>query len=333
MGRTVSISGYTICYESQTRGQELERSLESFLAVCDTVVVVDCNPAGDPNGTRLREFAAAHERVTVLEHPVDAASPDAAIEFFCTAPTLARRACDGDAILAFELDDFADIDRRDELHSLAGRLELESAAIDGFVLPRADYCGVGARIDGESCMALSLTRNDPFFVHDVPRNMRRFDDTGRLRCTQDFGPARSHVRSDTLQELRFRSCFAPDMQTWLEDAHGRGDRALLARDRIQVELAAALERGPAIFSTRAAHAEDAMTWERERAARWIRELRIDGAEPMHHSAQKAWTELSDAEISQLASAVRSYGQSTVLCGRTPSPAVLELLHSSGVAQA
>ena len=185
-----TISGYAICYESGVRGQELEASLESFLAICDEVLVIDCNPEGDPDGSskRLRDFAAQQQRLQVIGHPVDPGAELAAYELFCVAPTIARRAAKGNALLAFELDDFADLERRDELHSLAAKLPFESPGIAGYALPRASYCGRDDLIDAQDAIAPCLTRNDPLFAHDLPRTQRRFDDHGQLRCSQDFAP-------------------------------------------------------------------------------------------------------------------------------------------------
>lgn len=298
-----NISGYSTCFEASARGQDIELSLESFLAVCDEVIVVDCN---DPNGSddssaRLRAYAEQQSRLRIVDAPVVGETAAAAYALAFTAPGIARAECTGATLLQFELDQVADTDRIDELRALATRLEFEDPRVGGYALPYASYCDGVEIIDAARPSRECLTRNDPRFVHDIPRAYRRFDEDGSIRAVAGAHEG-SLVRSDTLEAVTFRSTFDPRVESWVEQAQGVDVNAILARDQLQDELNEALERGPAIFSTTFLDRDRSVNWQRDRFAPLLAMLFV--ADP------GKTCEESGADLTP------------VLCGRVPPAALL-----------
>ncbi len=242
-----TISGYTICFDAAARGVEVDLSLRSFLAVCDEVVVVDCNEGESEDGQRLRALAQSEARLRIVHEPVDVDSKSVALELLFARPTRARQECSSATVLSFELGDIAPVGRRDALHDLAESLEFEEGGIDAYALPRAVHDADLLVTDASfASTPPCLSRNDPLFVHDLARARRRFDEAAALRVGVGTAAETRLVRSDNLAPLRYRCVHDPRIGRWIDTAHGVGAAALLARDEVQLRLNAAFDVHPTI---------------------------------------------------------------------------------------
>ncbi|MCA8968475.1 MAG: hypothetical protein KDC95_01775 [Planctomycetes bacterium] len=240
------ISGYTICFDANARGVDLEASIRSFLQVCDEVVVVDCNADGNEGGDSLRALSNSESRLRIVHEPIDRDSPSAAFDLMFARPTRARQECNGTAVLNFDLGDFADADHRDDLRALADRLEFEEAHVGAYALPRAVHAADPRTCDASLGSSICLSRNDPFYVHDLQRSWRRFQAEGTLRIGVGTQSHARIVRNDTLNPVPHAPIHDPRIEAWIEDARGVGSAALLARDELQIALNAAFEVQPTI---------------------------------------------------------------------------------------
>lgn len=175
-----TISGYTTTRNCILQKYPFEQCIRSMLGFCDEVVVVD---GGSVDGTWnvLEELAAEDSRVKIRLIERNWSDERFAV-FDGLQKAEARKLCTGDFCWQMDSDEIVHEDHYSKIREF---VQMFPKGVDLIALPVVEYWG-GAdkvRIDVNP-WKWRLSRNTPNITHGIPKNLRKFDENGKLCAMQ-----------------------------------------------------------------------------------------------------------------------------------------------------
>lgn len=172
-----TLSGYTTTYNCIESGYPYEAAIMSMCEFCDEVVVLD---AGSTDGTweRINELSQVNEKIRPYRFERDRSSVRWAIEFDGKQKALARSLCRKAYCWQQDVDEILHEDDYEKLYKLIRRFPKN---VDLMALPVIEYWGSSGKVRCDiHNWKWRLSRNRSGITHGIPRELRRYDDEGRL---------------------------------------------------------------------------------------------------------------------------------------------------------
>ncbi len=192
------ISGYTTTYNCFNGGYPFRESIVSMLGFCDEVVVVD---GGSTDGTveALREMQKNDNRIVVHVQARDWNHPRHAV-FDGQQKALARSICTGDFCWQQDSDEVVHEDDYQKVRDLVAGFPPN---VELIALPVVEYWGPTSKVRMDvNPWKWRISRNLPHITHGIPRDLRRFDQAGRLYSGMGTDGC-DYIRSDSFEVVPY----------------------------------------------------------------------------------------------------------------------------------
>lgn len=212
-----TVSGYTTAYNAKVQEYPLRQSIESMLAFCDEVCVVD---GGSTDGTwsMLSQMAVGHQvmnpdgtvtqRLKIKQVPRDWTSKRHPV-FDGLQKAEARAMCTKEFCWQMDADEIV---HEDDAPRIAELCRSIPKGVDILALPVIEYWG-GAdkvRLDVQP-WKWRLSRNLPNITHGIPRELRRTDAEGNAYAAEGTDGC-DMVDSATGERLPFVSFYSQEVE-------------------------------------------------------------------------------------------------------------------------
>ena len=177
MNYVPTVSGYTTTYDCDKSGYPWRESIDSLLAFCDEVVVVD---AGSSDGTWewLQQWSEEEPRLVVHQHLVDWDSPDWAPQSDGWQKARARDLCTMEFCWQQDVDEVVPAGSKEKIVNLCRHFP---KAVDIVDLPVVEYWGSKDKVRVDiNPWKWRLSRNKPHITHGIPRSLRQEREDGTV---------------------------------------------------------------------------------------------------------------------------------------------------------
>jgi hypothetical protein len=290
-----SISGYVTTLNAVKQDYPIEACVRSMLHFCTEVIVCD---GGSTDSTVQRIVALADPRIRIIEHRIDPSAPDFALEDG-RQKARARAACSGDYCWQQDADEIVDVRDAADIMLMATRMPQD---VLGVTLPVVEFWGSLEKIRCDvTPWKWRISRNDPDITHGVPIDLRRRSAEGHDIAAHGTDGC-DMISVTTGQRVQFVSFMT---------AEAERDRLLgLAGD------SAALQRYAAWFNTAIVAVPPVfhVSWlDIGRKLRLYRDYwtahwaSLYGEQPTNFFFDKSWSDVTDAELDDLATKLRNIG--------------------------
>lgn len=304
------ISGYTTTYNCVDQGYPFRESIESMLAFCDEVCVVD-GGSTDSTWSRLQQMALGYmtqnvdgtvtQRLKVKQITRDWDHPRHAV-FDGLQKAEARKMCTGDFCWQQDSDEVVHEDDCEKIKDLVMRFPANAALL---ALPVIEYWGgiEKVRLDINP-WKWRISRNDPAITHGIPRALRRIDSLGHTYAAQGTDGC-DYIDSVTGDPIPFSSFYTPDIER-LKHAAMMGNASALANYEQWFNFV--VDKIPGVFHF--------SWWDLERKIKtyrgyWARhwkslfDVTVTDTPENNFMFDKKWSDVSDEDIRERAALMKS----------------------------
>lgn len=172
-----TISGYTTTYNCINNQYPFEKCIKSMTQFCTEVIVLD---AGSNDGTweKLEELAKVDSKIKLHKHIVDFSQDDFAYESDGMQKARARKLCSSDFCWQMDSDEIVHEKDSNKIIELCKNMP---KGIEIVSLPVVEYWGGPAKVRCDiQPWKWRLSRNLPHITHGIPKELRRYDQQGKL---------------------------------------------------------------------------------------------------------------------------------------------------------
>lgn len=176
-----TLSGYTTTYNCIENDYPFVESIMSLAGFCTEVIVVD---AGSTDGTweELQQLANNHENIRVHQFKRDRNEKRWAINFDGRQKALARSLCTSAFCWQQDVDEIVHEGDYEKIKRLVKHFPKDT---DLLCLPVIEYWGSNGKVRCDiHNWKWRLSRNKPGLTHGVPRELRQYDEDGKLFAKQ-----------------------------------------------------------------------------------------------------------------------------------------------------
>jgi glycosyltransferase involved in cell wall biosynthesis len=201
------VSGYTTTYNCFKGGYPFRESVVSMLGFCDEVVVVD---GGSTDGTieALREMQANDKRIVLHVQERDWSHPRHAV-FDGQQKALARSICTGEYCWQQDSDEVVHESDYQKVRDLVAGFPPN---VDLIALPVVEYWGPTSKVRMDvNPWKWRVSKNLPHITHGIPRDLRRFDQEGRLFSSMGTDGC-DYIRSDSFEVVPYANFMNDDAE-------------------------------------------------------------------------------------------------------------------------
>ncbi len=201
--RDIMLSGYTTTKNVISSDYPWEASIQSLLAFCDEVVVVD---GGSTDGTweALESLAMVEEKLRIYQFKRDWDHYRFAV-FDGQQKAVARSLCKGDWCWQMDIDEVVHENDYDKVKKLARQIPKSVKLV---CLPVIDYWGKEDKVRVDvNPWKWRLSRNDTHITHDIPAQHRRYDENGNVFSLGSDGC--DYVHTDNYQPIPHMNFYTP----------------------------------------------------------------------------------------------------------------------------
>lgn len=220
------ISGYTTTKDCIEQNYPFEQCIESMLAFCDEVVVVD---GGSTDGTweRLNVLSKENDKIIIHQQKRDWNTKRFAV-FDGQQKALARSLCTKDFCWQMDSDEVV---HEDDYEKITFLLKSLPKNIQLLALPVVEYWGSQDKVRLDiNVWKWRLSRNLPHITHGIPASLRRFDKDGQLYSAQGSDGC-DYVRSDNFEQIPVVHFITPDVENVRRTALSGDDNAKQAFEK------------------------------------------------------------------------------------------------------
>jgi glycosyltransferase involved in cell wall biosynthesis len=291
-----TISAYTTALNVERMGYPWRASIECMLGFSDELVVLD---GGSDDGSygMLLEWAAKEPKLKVHQLTRDWKAPGFAL-LDGQQKAEARRLCSGDFCWQMDIDEV--VHERD-WDKIRATVQDFPRVVDLVALPVIEFWGDKGKVRVDvNPWKWRLSRNLPHITHGLPSSMRRTDETGQLRSLGSDGC--DYIHAETLQPIPFGTFMSEEVEQARYAALAGNGEAL---DAYEQWLNVIAERAPVVYHY--------SWWDLERKICNYRDFWTDFWEDLYGVKRertnmffdKPWSEVSDAEITEMATRLES----------------------------
>jgi len=201
--RDIMLSGYTTTKNVIKSDYPWRESIQSLLAFCDEVVVVD---GGSDDGTweNLESWAIHEEKLKIYQVKRDWNHYRFAV-FDGQQKAVARSLCKGDWCWQMDVDEVVHENDYEKVKKLARQIPKSVKLV---CLPVIDYWGKEDKVRVDvNPWKWRLSRNDTHITHDIPAQHRRYDEKGNVYSIGSDGC--DYVHTDNYQPTPHMSFYTP----------------------------------------------------------------------------------------------------------------------------
>jgi glycosyltransferase involved in cell wall biosynthesis len=171
-----NISGYTTTKDCVSQDYPFIASIQSMLAFCDEVVVVD---GGSTDGTweKLDDWAKTEDKLNIYKIKRDWDHPRHAV-FDGEQKAEARKRCTSEFLWQMDSDEIVHEDDQQKIIDLCRNFPSHAVLVS---LPVIEYWGGASKVRMDiNPWKWRLSRNEPYITHGIPAELRKYDDDGNL---------------------------------------------------------------------------------------------------------------------------------------------------------
>jgi len=286
-----TISAYTTAFNVERMGYPWRASIESMLGFSDEVIVLD---GGSDDGSygALLEWATKEPKLKVHQLVRDWKAVGFAL-LDGQQKAEARRLCSGDFCWQMDIDEVVHARDWDKIRATVQEFP---RVVDLVALPVIEFWGDKGKVRVDvNPWKWRLSRNLPHITHGLPGSMRRIDENGQLRSLGSDGC--DYIHSETLQPIPFGTFMSEEVEHARRAALDGNADALKAYEQW---INAVAERAPVVYHY--------SWWNLERKICNYRDFWTDFWEDLYGIKrektnmffQKPWSEVTDAEIANMA---------------------------------
>ena len=289
-----TISGYTTTRNCIEQRYPFTESIQSMLAFCSEVVVVD---GGSTDGTweALQEMAAVTKKLCVYQEKRDWNNPRFAV-FDGEQKAYARSLCTSEFCWQMDSDEIVD---PQNIPTIIELIEYFPTGHDLLALPVVEYWGGKEKIRCDiNPWKWRLSKNKKYITHGIPASLRAKDKDGQLYSSPGSDGC-DYIHTDTHEPIPFITFHTEDAEAVRQRSHI--DPA--AKKKYEEWFNQAVERMPFVhhFSW----------WSLERKIKTYRgywtkhwnslyNMSLEDTADNNMFFDKPWSEVSDEEIEELA---------------------------------
>lgn len=294
--RQPTISGYTTTHNCISQKYPFEASISSLLGFCDQVVVVD---GGSTDGTvqKLEEMAAQDSRLIIHVQKRDWDSKRFAV-FDGLQKALGRALCTGEFCWQQDSDEIVHQKDYKKIKQLVKQLP---KTMDLVSLPVIEFWGKKGKIRVDvNPWKWRLSRNRPYITHGIPATLRVFDEDGVLYSLPGSDGC-DYIRSDSYEPIPFVNFYTEEAHS-LRSAALSGDSSSL--EGYSLWLQETVSSLPSVIHYSWYDIERKIgTYKNYWSKHWQSLYNIEQDDTAENNMffNKAWSEVTDDEISEMAS--------------------------------
>ena len=216
------LSGYTTTYNCIKSEYPWKDSIQSLLGFCDEVVVLD---GGSDDGTweELLRWSEIEDKISVNRHEIDWSSERFAYDSDGMQKARARSLCKGEWCWQSDVDEVVKSEDYEKVKSL---LERMPDNIDILCLPVVEYWGNKGKVRVDvNPWKWRLSRNKSYITHGIPKQLRKYDDEGRLYAAEGTDGC-NYIHAETYEILPSATFYSSEMENIRQAACAGNDQFL-----------------------------------------------------------------------------------------------------------
>lgn len=203
-----TISGYTTTLNCLEQEYPMEKCINSMLAFCDEVIVVD---GGSTDGTLdlLQKIKLSHPDKLIIQSINRDWSSERFAVFDGQQKAAARALCIKDFCWQMDSDEIVHEDDIAKIHKLVKNMPKNAEILS---LPVIEYWGGPDKVRADiQPWKWRLSRNLPHITHGIPSPLRKFDSNGQMYAAEGTDGC-DMIHAQTGESLQHLSFFTPDVE-------------------------------------------------------------------------------------------------------------------------
>jgi glycosyltransferase involved in cell wall biosynthesis len=299
--RLPTISGYTTVRNVDSQLYPWKNSINSLLQFCNEVVVVDCG-SDDGSYELLKEWALKEKKIKLHQKIIDIKDHNFASKIDGEMKGYARSLCTSDWCWQQDIDEVVHEDDAVKISKFAANLP---KAIHLVCLPVIEYWGHKGKVRVDvNPWKWRLSRNLPHITHGIPSELRRYDENGEIFAAPGTDSC-DYIDKDTGERIPFSSFYTQEVHN-VRIAALQGNR--LALESYQKWFNAVIDQLPGVHHYSWYNLEQKIInyknyWTRFWQSMYGQKQEDTAEKNMFFN--KPWSEVSDADIKELAEKLES----------------------------
>ena len=291
-----TVSGYTTTYNAASQDYPYIQSINSMLAFCSEVVVVD---GGSTDGTweKLESLAEKEPKLKISKVERDWDHPRFAV-FDGLQKAAARALCTGDYCWQMDCDEIVHENHGEKVIELCRNFPKYAELIS---LPVIEYWGSSKKVRVDvNPWKWRLSKNLPHITHGIPKELRKTDNNGNLYSAPGTDGC-DYIHAETFERIPHGSFYTQDIHN-VRVAALSGNKDAIAQ--YQEWFNRTVEMLPGVYHYSWHNiSRKIKTYKNYWSQHWQSLYNIKQEDTIENNMffDKKWSDVTDSEIDELAS--------------------------------